>query len=385
MKINYVETHIYKPSHRDYKELDNLCWLSKNLYNATLYEVRKYYKEKNEYLNYNSVNKIFVKTNNVDYRALPAKVSKHTQKLLESNYLSFFSNLKEGNKARAPKYLDKNGRQRVHYEKGALSFVKKKGFIHLSKTNIFVKSKIPREKIQFVRIVHCGNHIKIEVGYKPELIKNKKEKKTRYASIDTGLNNLFVLSSNVAKPIIYNGKPLKSINQYYNKEKAKKQSELEHKNNKSWSKRLDSLTHKRNNKINDYIHKITTKVIDYLVSNQIQVLVIGQSIGWKQDINLGKINNQNLTNVPISKAISILKYKAEAKGIIVEIREESYTSKASFIDNDFVPTYDSKNPKTYYFSGKRIKRGLYRTKGKTLINADLNGSLNIFKKYAIEK
>lgn len=382
----FVEKHLIKQTHKDYKELDNLCFLSKNLYNATLYEVRKYFKETGKYLNYNSVNKLFTTQNQADYRALPAKVAKHTQQLVEANYKSFFESLKADLKARPPKYLDKNGRQVVHYEKGALSFKAKENYIKLSKTNIFVKSNIAKENVEFVRIVHLGNHINIEVGYKPkkEKKKNIKKKKLKIASFDPGLNNLFTLISNVDKPIIFNGKPMKSINQYYNKKRAKIQSELQTVNNKDWSKKLDALTMKRNNKIDDYIHKLTTLIIDYLVSNQVDLLIIGQSIGWKQDINLGKKNNQNFVNAPIAKAISKIKYKAEQKGMTVIVTEESYTSKASFLDNDFIPTYDPKNKGDYKFSGKRIKRGLYKTATGTTINADVNGALNILKKYAIE-
>jgi putative transposase len=164
---------------------------------------------------------------------------------------------------------------------------------------------------------------------------------------------------------------MKSVNQYYNKTKAKLQSKLE--NDKRTSKRIEKLTLKRNNKINDYLHKASRYIVNQLVSKDISKLIIGYNKQWKQDINIGKRNNQNFVNIPFYKFISMLEYKCELEGVEMITHEESYTSKCSFLDNEPIKKHDS-------YLGKRIKRGLFRSSKGELINADLNGSYNIMRK-----
>ena len=388
--MELVEVHIIKSNHKYYNEADLLCFLSKNLYNSTNYAIRQHYIFQKEYLNYNRINKIFTDTNQHDYRALPAKVAKGTQRKLDKNWKLFFKANKEyknnpekfTGKPKIPKYLDKfNGRYLVHYEKGALSFVRKKGYIHLSQTNIYIKSKITKDKIIAVDIVPCKTYIKIIVIYKgeeKEMIINE-----RYASCDLGLDNLATVTSNVMNPIIINGKPLKSINQYANKKNAELKSYLD-KGDESYKSKLSKLWLKRNNKITDYMHKASTYIVNQLVSKNISKLVIGKNKFWKQDINIGKKNNQNFVSVPFLTFTNMLEYKCKLKGIEVIYQEESYTSRASFLNEDFIPTFtkDSVDLKKYKFSGRRIHRGLYKIKRKKIyINADVNGSLNILRKY----
>ena len=192
-----------------------------------------------------------------------------------------------------------------------------------------------------------------------------------------GINNLATCTSNTSKSFIINGKPVKSINQYYNKKKAKLQSKLQ---NKFTSKRIKKLTLKRNNKIKDYFHKVSTYIVNQAVSNDLNTIVIGKNDGWKQDTKMGKINNQNFVQIPFDLLIQQILYKSKLKGINVVLQEESYTSKVSFFDDDFIPTYGKSDNKLNP-SGKRVKRGLYKTKTSTFINADVNGSLNILRKY----
>lgn len=376
--LTLVEIQVVKSSSSDFAELDNLCWLSKNLYNATLYAVRQQYFNDGTYLNYNAVNRLFTHSKQADYIALPAKVSKITQHLVEQNYQSFFALLKKsktnpelGLKPRPPRYLNvKKGRQVVFYEQGALSF-KRSGFIRLSKTNIYIPTAFSKEQVQFVRVVHCGNHIKLEIGYRVKHITTA-PLNPQYAAIDIGLNNLVALAGEGLSPCIINGRPLKSINQYFNKQKAKAQSELS--GNRKTSKRIKTLGRKRHFKIKDYLHKCSRHVVNYLVSNQITDLVVGRNKGWKQNINIGKKNNQNFTNIPISMFTDMLVYKCQLAGIRLHFQEESYTSKCSFFDNETV-----KKQKTY--QGKRVKRGLFKTATGKCVNADVNGALNILKKY----
>lgn len=187
------------------------------------------------------------------------------------------------------------------------------------------------------------------------------------------------ITSNVFKPIIINGKPVKSINQYYNKKIASNKSLIMSNFNAYTSKLIKNLYARRDYKIKDYFHKASKMVIDILLSNNISTLVIGKNKNWKQGVNLGKITNQNFVQIPFNKLIDMLKYKAETYGIKVVVISESYTSKSSFLDLDKIPNY--KKGKTHKFSGRRIKRGLYKSKEGLLLNADVNGSLNILRKY----
>ena len=376
-----VEKHIIKPKHKYYDEIDNLCWLSKNLYNSTLYSVRQYYFENKKFLKYQVVNKMYVDNNNPDYRALPAKVAKHTQMLVEHNFKSFFGLLKLKYKGKynkpvkIPKYLNKKtGRQVVHYEKGAISF-KEQGYIKLSKTNIKIKTKLTKDKVQFVRLVPKNNHIIIEIGYnviEKEIIQNN-----NILAIDIGVNNIASCVTNIGDKFLINGKPLKYINHNYNKKIADIQNKLKLTHNKNKSRYKSNITNKRNNRINDYLHKITTYIVNHAVSNDITTIIVGYNKEWKQDTNIGKINNQNFVNIPFYKFISMLDYKCKLKGIIFKTITEEYTSKCSFADDEEITKHTT-------YIGKRVSRELFKTKKGIIINADINGAYNILKKYMKE-
>ena len=365
-----TERHIIKKTNSLYKELDMLCFLSKNLYNSALYTVRQFYFENKKYINWININNQFIKDKQIDYYALPCKVSQQTLKMVDQNMKSFFNALKAKNsKQRLPKYLDKTkGRFVVTYTNQAISKTElKKGYIVLSKTNIRIKTKV--RDVQQVRIVPQNNVIVVEVLYKVDCkINNNNVKK--YCGVDFGLNNLMSCGFSDARPMLINGRPLKSINWHYNKKKAELQSLLK---NKYTSKRIANLTIRRNNKINNYLHKSSRLFINYLVSNDITDVVIGYNKEWKQGINIGRVNNQNFVNIPYYKLLNMLTYKCELLGISVHITEESYTSKCSFLDNEEICKHDD-------YKGKRIKRGLYKSSDGRLINADVNGALNILKK-----
>lgn len=362
-----------------FEEADYLCFLSKNLYNKTLYYIRQNYFEDKKYKTFFQVSKEFTKINQKDFRALPNKVSKGVLRLVDKSFKSFFELRQRGYNPKIPKYLDKNeGRQIVPYEKDALSFAKKKGYIHLSKTNIYIKTEFTKDEVQYVRIIHKGNHIIFDIGYNI-LVEETKKDNGNYASIDLGINNLMTISSNKFEPFIINGKPVKSMNVYYNKLLSKKKKKLWKINKKTTSNKIKSIHRKRKNKMNDYFHKSTTYIVNQLVSNQINTLIVGYNKGWKQDTKMRKSTKQTFIQIPFYKIIYMLKYKCENEGIKLVLQEESYTSKSSFLDLDEIPV---KNNKTndIIFSGSRIKRGLYRS-DKGIINADLNGSLNIMRKY----
>ena len=369
-----TERHIIK----DNKELDEVCLKSKNLYNKALYLVRQHYFNTKEYLDYVKVYHILADSKDSDYYSLPTRVSVQTLMLLDRNFKSFFALLKKKKSGggyykpiKLPKYLEKEGRQIAIFTKEAVSKVYiRKGLIKLSTLYLEIPTKVTEDNLVEVRVLPRNNHHIVEVVYKVEDKENKIDN-NRYASVDLGINNLMTVSSNVTKPFIINGKPLKSINQYWNKEKARLQSIL--KGNKKTSKRIQSITNKRNNKVLDYLHKSSRELVNFLVSNNIGTLIVGYNEEWKENINLGKRNNQNFVNIPFYTLIKQLEYKCKLEGINFILTEESYTSKCSFLDNEEVCKHEK-------YLGERIKRGLFKSKEGKLINADLNGSLNILKK-----
>ena len=274
-------------------------------------------------------------------------------------------------KCNIPRYKDKNGFNVLIYE--GSDFNKKQieqGILKVPKSKIVIKTK--QTNIKQVRIIPRGNHLVVEVLYEVEehaLL----EDNGRYAAIDLGIDNLCSVSSNCCNSFIINGKPVKSINQYYNKKKAKLQRRLKKCQNRNKSKRLQKLTEKRNRKLKDYFHKASRYIVNQLVSNQINTLVIGYNKGWKQEVNIGRRNNQKFVGIPFMMLRDMLSYKCKLVGINVIVTEESYTSKCSFIDNEEIK-------KKEVYDGKRTKRGLYKSKDGRLINADINGSYNIMRK-----
>lgn len=372
--MQLVEQHIIKKSNPLYKELDKMCLLSKNLYNQSLYRVRQYYFENKKYLTYaNNVN-ILTQEQQVDYISLPRKVSQWVCKQVDQNFKSFFASLKSKNvnhKVRMPQYLDKNGRNILTFTNQAISQKElKEGYLKLSGCEN--KIKVLHNNIQQVRVVPQANRYMIEIIYSIPDVEYKTN--TNYIGIDLGLNNLATVGGNTIVPIIINGRPLKSINQFYNKKLSKLKSRQDLCKNKTVNKKkIQTLTNKRNNKIKDYLHKASRILVNQLVSNDISTIVIGHNKEWKQDINIGKQNNQKFVQIPFNTFIHMITYKAQMKGIKVIQREESYTSKCSFIDNEVICKHEK-------YKGNRIKRGLYKTKTGRLINADLNGALNILKK-----
>lgn len=384
-KIKLVRQIIYKRNDSEYEEMDELCFKSKNLYNATLYTVRQSFIKNGKYLNYNRINKIFTEENNVDYRALPAKVAKHTQMLVDFAMKSFFALVKkkkdEGyeKKVKLPKYLDKvKGRMTAHYEKGALSFKKRKGYIHLSKTEIFIKipEDLNENDIKFTRIIPGQEKFTVEIGFEREI--KAQVMVGNYASIDPGVNNLVTMVDTVTKnPVIINGRPLKSINQWYNKKIAEMRSETERLHGKYWCHKMSSITNRRNNKIKDYMHKASAYIVNHLVSNRIGTLIIGESKEWKQDTNMYKVNNQNFVCIPFEMLKSMLEYKCRLAGIEVVRQDEAYTSKCSFLDNEEIRKHEK-------YKGSRSKRGCFKTSSGRKVNADVNSACNIMKKYLLK-
>ena len=378
--MNLTETHQIRPNHKLYSICDELCFKSKNLYNAALFEFRQSYFNKDlDTLTWQNINRIFNQNNQFDYRELPSKVSNTVLKKLGNNISSFWSLVKKSDydkKVRLPKYLHKtDGRFIVEFNKQTFSNKRDdNNNLIICKSSLDLRIPTKVENPQQIRIVPKTGYYVIEVIY--EIKENQPKQNQRIAAIDLGLNNLATVVTNDGdNPILISGKKIKSINQYYNKMTSKQKSLLP--NNIFTSKSLDRLWLKRNNKISYEIHKVTKFLANYFDERDVSKVIIGNNSGWKNGINLGKRNNQNFVNIPYTKFINQLTYKCQLLGITVITREESYTSKASFLDYDEIPNYnDEIKPK---FSGKRVKRGLYKSTTRK-INADVNGAYNIMVK-----
>lgn len=383
-----TETHHINKGNSLYDTFDNLCFKAKNLYNAALYKFRQsYFDETTKTLGWMEINTLFSQTRQEDFLSLQSKVANGVIKMLGSNISSFFGLLKlkkEGKynkKVKLPKYLHKTeGRFVLDFRSGTIS--KKRGengeiILCPRSYNIKIPTKI-KEKIKCVRVVPRRNYYKIEVIYefKETLPKNE----GCIAGIDPGSKNLLAIafSDKEKRPLIISGKKIKSINCYFNKLIGEAQSKLRPKTYKS--SRLDRLWTKRENKLSYEMHVISNFVTNLLDESGCCKVVIGDNKEQKHEIKLGRKNNRKFVQIPHQKLFQMIEYKCKKKGIEVIMREESYTSKASFIDNDFIPKFDPKNKKEYEFSGKRIKRGIYKTFNGKKINADINGAYNIMVK-----
>ena len=382
--MRLVEKHVIRKSSREWKEIDDLAFKSKNLYNRANYEIRQHFFQTSEILSYNEMASR-MQTEEA-YCDLPRKVSQQVLRCLDKNWKAW----KEADKAykknpakflgkpKLPKYKDKEkGRNLLVYTIQAISSKElKRGWIKPSGTSLMISCR--KQDINEVRIVPRLNYYVVEVIYEQSI--QQLVSGESIAGVDIGLNNLAAVTSNQKgfKTFLVNGRPVKAINHYYNKKKAELQSRL--KGNKKTSNKLQRLSTKRGFKIDDYLHKASRFIIDHLVSCNISTLVIGKNDNWKQEINIGKSNNQNFTAVPHARFIEMLTYKAELVGIKVIITEESYTSAASFLDGDLIPIYGTPESKATKFSGHRIKRGLYKSKIGIRFNADVNGSYNIIRK-----
>ena len=387
--MKLVERHIIKQSNINYNKLSILSNMSCNLYNNALYVIRQHFFNKTNkqydndiasdiektYLNYYDLNRLLKETN--EYKSLPSNVSQEILKLVDKNFKSFFSLLdkKKANqynkKCNIPKY-NKTGKGILIYNVSTLSKVcLDKNTVKLPKTDIYLP--IINKTAKQIRIVPKSNYFIYEVIY-DGIEQPEKKDNGRYMSIDIGINNLATCTSNKIKPFIINGRPIKSINQYYNKKRSNIQSTIKKVNNKNSCHRIDKLTLKRNNKIDWYMHNASSYIVSQLVSNDINTLIVGANKEWKQDTNMGKQNNQNFVSIPYNKLKLQLRYKCKLNGIRYVEQEESYTSKCSFFDDEKIEKHDN-------YAGKRVKRGLFMTKENHYVNADINGSLNIMRKY----
>jgi putative transposase len=388
--MKLVERHLVKKNDPRFAVIDAAAFASKNLYNQANYQIRQAFIHQGKYLPYAEVFHVVKKMD--CYKALPAKVANSILILLHKNWIAFFEALEAyktdpstfTGRPRLPKYKDKGkGRNILLYDTQALG---KRAF---EKTGKLLPSGLPIEietcitqwrQVAQVRIVPRLDGYLMEVVYEQQEEQADVDPKL-VAALDPGVNVLAALTSNKPGfvPRLVSGKPLKSLNQSYNKQRAHLQSQLSHEK-RFTCRSLDQLTTKRNRRVDSYLHTASRRIIDLLVAEGIGTLIIGKNPLWKQEGKMGKRNTQQFVQIPHARFIDQLVYKAKLVGITVILQEESYTSKASFLDNDPIPTYRAGQSGKQVFSGKRIARSWYRTKDGTVLHADINGSYNILRK-----
>lgn len=391
-----VKQQVKHLSKEEYNILRELCHTAKNLANEAIYNVRQYYFTESEYLKYEK-NYTLLK-DSPNYKMLNSNMAQQILKEVDGAFKSFFGLLKLAKKGKysfrdckLPHYLPKDG-----FTTLVIGFVRLNGNkLILPYSNTFKKTHKPVEiripliladkKIKEIRIIPKlkARFFEIQYTYEAECIQRNLNQNNALA-LDLGVNNLVTAVSSNGRSFIVDGKKLKSINQWFNKENSRLQSIKDKQGfHKKTTNRQKILADKRNRQVNDYMSKTAKKIINYCIAHNIGTLVVGYNETFQRNTDIGRQNNQNFVNIPFGKLRSKLEYLCELNGIAFVKQEESYTSKASFWDKDLIPVYNADNPQKYYFSGKRIQRGLYRTSDGMLLNADVNGALNILRKSSV--
>ncbi len=391
-----VKQQVKHLSKEDYKSLKELCHIAKNLTNEAIYNIRQYYFTEGKFLKYEK-NYTLLKSS-LNYKALNSNMAQQILKEVDGSFKSFFGLLKlakQGKYAfkgcKLPHYLPKDG-----YTTLVIGFVRLNGNkLMLPFSNSFKKNHkiveitIPPilldKKVKEIRILPKANarFFEIQYVYEADCIQRNLNQSNALA-LDLGINNLVTAVSNTGESFIVDGRRLKSINQWFNKENARLQSIKDKQHfGKKTTNRQKAIARDRNNKVNDYMNKTARIIIDYCINNDIGTLVAGYNVTFQRNSHIGKQNNQNFVNIPYGHLRDKLSYLCELNGIVYVEQEESYTSKASFWDNDDIPVYNNDNPKEYRFSGSRVHRGLYQTASGMVLNADVNGALNIMRKSSV--
>lgn len=381
----------------EYNILRELCRTAKNLTNQAIYNVRQHYFQEKQYLRYES-NYHEIK-NCENYKLLNSNMAQQTLKNVDTMFKSFFALIKLAKQGKynfryikLPNYLPKNGYANLIIGminiKNDMTLTIPYSYAFKKKYDTKIQIKVPKmledKKIKEIQIIPKFNARFFEIQYTYEIQEEKIQLNTNNAlAIDLGVNNLCTCVTNAGKSFILDGKKLKSINQFFNKQNAKLRSIKDKQNIKKQTKQQYMISRKRKNRVDDYINKTCRYIINYCLANDIGTLVIGYNQSFQCKPDMSKKNNQNFTFLPFGKIREKLEYLCKRYNINYVLQEESYTSKASFFDNDDLPVYNMDNPQTYEFSGKRVKRGLYQTKDGYLFNADCNGALNILRKSSV--
>ena len=365
----------------DYRSIKELCHIAKNLTNQAIYNIRQHYFAEGKYLNYEKNYALLKSSDN--YRTLNSNMAQQILKEVDGSFKSFFGLLKKAKQGkhalkdcRLPRYLPKDG-----YTTLVIGFVRLKGnklilpySNSFRKTHKAVEITIPPilldKKVKEIHIIPKADarFFEIQYIYEAECIQRNLNT-TNALALDLGINNLVTGLSSKGETFIIDGRRQKSINQWFNKKNA----------------RLQSIKDKQNygRKPTNRQKALARGVIDYCIDHDVGTLVVGYNETFHKDSNIGRRNNQTFVNIPYGKLRDKLEYLCELNGIILVMQEESYTSKASFWDKDVIPVYKSDDTEEYHFSGKRIHRGQYRTASGQVLNADVNGALNIMRKSSV--
>jgi len=378
-----AEKHIIKKNNEYYPMLSEFCHLSKNLYNFANYHARQGYIKNGRIPNYYELEKLAKQessTNN-DYKSMPtAQAAQQTLRLLAQNWASFKESRNDYKKnpekytgrPNLPGYLSKDGEYNLILTNQNCKL--KDNVIYFPKafSGLTVKTKV-EGSFQQVRILPRNKHVVIEVVYKVEVPETLPDNE-RCMGIDIGLDNLAAIASNTGiNPVIINGKGLKSLNKHYNKRKSHYQEVAQRRNGRYYSNRMNSLTVKRNRRVDDTMHKASRYIIDLAIENDINTIIIGNNKDWKRESPLSKKVNQTFVGLSHQRMIEMISYKAEDVGIRIELTEESFTSGTSFLDNE-TPVRD------YYNKSRRVHRGLFVSNDGFRVNADINAALQMIKK-----
>ena len=391
-----VKQKVKHLSKEEYSILRELCHTAKNLANEAIYNVRQYYFTEGEYLKYEK-NYALLK-DSPNYKMLNSNMAQQILKEVDGSFKSFFGLLKLVKKGKysfrdckLPHYLPKDG-----FVTLVIGFVRiNENRLILPDSQMYKKTHKPVEikippiladkHIKEIRIIpkSGARFFEIQYTYEAECIQRNLNKNNALA-LDLGVNNLVTAVSSEGRSFIIDGRKLKSVNQWFNKENARLQGIKDRQGDKRrTTNRQKILAGKRNRQVNDYMSKAAKKIINYCIAHDIGMLVVGYNETFQQNTDIGRQNNQNFVNIPYGKLRSKLEYLCELNGIAFVKQEESYTSKASFWDKDVIPVYNADNPQKYHFSGKRVQRGLYKTSDGMLLNADVNGALNILRKSSV--
>ena len=391
-----VKQQIKHLSKEDYKSIKELCHIAKNLTNEAIYNVRQYYFTEDKFLKYEK-NYTLLKSS-PNYKELNSNMAQQILKEVDGSFKSFFGLIKLAKQGKysfkdckLPRYLPKDG-----YTTLVIGFVRLNGnklilpfSNNFKKTHKVVEITIPPvlldKKVKEIRILPKANarYFEIQYIYETECIQRNLNTQNALA-LDLGVNNLVTAVSSTGKSFIVDGRRLKSINQWFNKENARLQSIKDKQHfGKKPTNRQKAIARDCNNKVNDYMNKAARMIIDYCINNDIGTLIAGYNVTFQRNSHIGKQNNQNFVNIPYGRLRDKLAYMCELNGITYVEQEESYTSKASFWDKDNIPVYNNDNPKEYEFSGNRVHRGLYKTANGKTFNADINGALNIMRKSSV--
>ena len=383
LKLNISEKQI----------LTNLCHLSKNLFNVGLYTVRQYFFQEQKYLSYES--NYHLCKENENYQLLATDCGQQTLKYVDRCFKAFFKLLsmkKEGmyhEKVNLPRYLAKDGyfpliipiRKRHDFAKDDWKFkipTSRKYTREHGSVYIAIPPNIRGNRIKEIRILPKQRGKFLDAAFIYESNDEQVNNVGKDAiSIDLGLNNLATVVSTTDESFIVDGLWLKSKNQRFNKQRAKLVHHKDKQGIKGLTKQEAWLSYRRKNQVNNYLNKAARYIINFCLDRKIGTVIVGYNPTLKQNSNMGKRNNQNFLNIPIFTLRSKLESLCERYGLNYVEQEESYTSKASAVDRDEIPVYNADNPVQPKFSGRRVKRGLYKTKAGHLINSDANGSLNI--------